>query len=723
MGFSFDWSKKYQTISDQSVKLSQLSFIDLYEKKLVELRFGPTFWDPVDLTAISQAEMEDKERLGHFLYIKFQITSGDEIIIATTRPEMLSACVAIFYNPEDPRYNKVLRGKTAIVPIFNQEVPLLESIDVDIEKGSGIVMCCTFGDIQDIKWQRDFDLPIKQVIDKSGKMIQSNALNGMTVLEARRFISDMLKAQHLITASQEINQSIKCAERSGAVLEIIPTKQWYIKLLDNKEEFLQQSAKCNWHPIHMKQRLDNWILGLNQDWCISRQRYFGVQFPIWYSKRKGEEGKIIVAEKEDLPVNPEINLPKGYLADEVECDVSVMDTWATSAITPQLSSFGINNELAFDANRHAKLFPADLRPQAHEIIRTWTFSSIVKAFYHQNSIPWKNIMISGWCLTADKNKMSKSKGNAKDPRDLIEQQGADVLRYWASNSKLGADIIYSEDAMQNGKRLLNKLWNVGKFFKLHKDNLEGSKSHLSSSQLATVNAILSKKLTLKHLLQENIIYEELDIWVLSEMQLVIQYVTGAFEKFEYSDARTRVEEFFWKIFCDDYIELVKKRLYLDEHSNQYGPEILDNNHKDTKENDCNDFFAKKISAFATITHVFEVVLILFAPFIPYITEELFQNVLGNRKSVHSRCMWPDTAILLKDQNTMKQGSEARQLLNDVRKQKSILGVSVGKVIPEIRIKTQYLSRSSLRDLGCAMGASILKVETNADKTFVEQIAI
>ena len=298
-----------------------------------------------------------------------------------------------------------------------------------------------------------------------------------------------------------------------------------------------------------------------------------------------------------------------------------------------------------------------------------------------------------------------------------------MLRYWASNSKLGADIIYSEDAMQNGKRLLNKLWNVGKFFKLHKDNLEGSKSHLSSSQLATVNAILSKKLTLKHLLQENIIYEELDIWVLSEMQLVIQYVTGAFEKFEYSDARTRVEEFFWKIFCDDYIELVKKRLYLDEHSNQYGPEILDNNHKDTKENDCNDFFAKKISAFATITHVFEVVLILFAPFIPYITEELFQNVLGNRKSVHSRCMWPDTAILLKDQNTMKQGSEARQLLNDVRKQKSILGVSVGKVIPEIRIKTQYLSRSSLRDLGCAMGASILKVETNADKTFVEQIAI
>ena len=656
LGLSFDWEQEYQTISSQSRKLSQISFLDLYKKGKINRKFGPSFWDIKDQTAISQAENVDKEQVGILNDIKFSISdSNDDIIIATTRPEMLSACVAVFYHPKDTRY-KHLADKKAIVPLFNQMVSILPDSDVEQEKGTGLVMCCTFGDIQDIEWWRKHKLDTKECINLYGKMQNAGFLNGMKVQEARQLTIEKLREERKLIKQTEVIQNIKCAERSGGVLEIIPTYQWYIEVLPYKKQLHEKNEQCNWHPQFMKERLKNWIDGLNQDWCISRQRYFGVPFPVWYSKRRGEERKVLLADVDQLPVDPFVDLPKGYSREEVETDKDIMDTWATSALTPQLSSLGISDKFVIDKEKHEKLFPFDLRPQAHEIIRTWAFGTIVKSMFHQDTIPWKNLMISGWCLTPDKVKMSKSKGNVITPEKLIKEQGADVIRYWASNSKLGMDIVYSEQVFKIAKKLITKLWNAAKFVEPHLQGL--------------------KLKTLKQDIVEKRIFCDLDLWVLSSLYKVIEEATKSFQEYEYSDARVCIENFFWKNFCDNYLELVKTRVY-------------DENNKVPKE---------KHSAALTLHYVFQTLLRLFAPYIPHISDEINAILFLDGESITKINRWSKLKDYYFDDKYLKLGEDVINILELVRKYKSIHKLSLRAKIGEVLYSGEEIPKSALVDL-------------------------
>ncbi|WHQ47071.1 MAG: valine--tRNA ligase [Candidatus Midichloria sp.] len=665
--FSFDWSQEYQTISNRTRKLSQMSFIDLYRKNLLYRRHAPTFWDPVDQTAIAQAEIEDKEQAGIMSEIQFQTPGGHKLVIATTRPELLPACAAILYHQADPRY-KNLKNKQAIVPIFGHQVPIISDEDVEQDKGTGLVMCCTFGNIQDIHWWQKYNLELKECINKFGRMQNAGKLNGLKIKIAREKILDILKEMKLILGQNEVLRAVKCAERSGAPLEIIPTSQWYISIVNKKGVLLDQANKCKWHPEYMKLRLENWIKGLNQDWCISRQRYFGVPFPIWYSRRPGEEGKILLADISQLPVDPLRDLPSGYKADEVTPELDIMDTWATSSLTPQLSSWGISNEIAIDYDRHEKLFPADLRPQAHEIIRTWAFTTIVKSLYHQNTIPWHNIMISGWCMAADKSKMSKSKGNVVTPQKLIEEKSADTVRYWAANSKLGSDIVYSEEAFKLGHRLINKIWNIAKFCSIHLPKLvESSISIKGSIETRTIN-------------------QSLDFWILTKLKKVIKLATKHFENFEYWDAKNVIEEFFWKDYCNNYIELAKHRLYNDNK------------------------ISEQQSGVATIKHSLSAILKLFAPFIPHLTEEIYQTLFPHELvSIHQQGSWPKFDNLNINENHILIGNTTVALLDLVRKSKSLLNISVAKEVELIEIVTNLSNIDLLTDFKNAVNAKQIKL--------------
>jgi len=672
LGLSFDWEQEYQTISSKSRKLSQMSFIDLYNKHKIIRKFGPSFWDVKDQTAIAQAENVDKEQAGILNDIKFKTVSGEEIVIATTRPEMLPACVAIFYHPKDDRY-QYLKNTEAIIPFFNNQVPILADEDVDQEKGTGLVMCCTFGDIQDIEWWRKHKLNTVESIDLYGKMKNAGFLDGLKIKEARELVIEKLKLEQLLLNQTEVVQNVKCAERSGGILEIIPTYQWYIEVLPYKGDLHKKNDECNWHPKFMKDRLSSWIDGLNQDWCISRQRYFGVPFPVWYSKRKGEEGKILVANVDKLPVDPYVDLPDGYTRQEVEPETDIMDTWATSAITPQLSSHGISDDFMLDKERHNKLFPYDLRPQAHEIIRTWAFGTLVKSFFHQDSIPWKNLMISGWCLASDKSKMSKSKGNVVTPEKLIKDQGADVIRYWASSSKLGMDIVYSDQIFKIGKKLITKLWNAGKFVDFHIHSLDKGIDSLKDD------------------ISNGDIFCDLDLWIISNLHKVIENSTNSFKNYEYCDARVFMENFFWKDFCDNYLELVKTRVYDEEN-------------KHPKE---------KKSAALTLNYVFNTLLKLFAPYMPHVTEELNSILYGkNNEMVNKINMWPKLENFYYSSKSLNMGSHVLNILELVRKYKSINELSLRAEIDEIHFSGEEIEPLALLDLKNACNCIEIKYKEN-----------
>ena len=518
LGLSFDWDQEYQTISPRSTKISQFSFIELFNKKKVIRKFGPSFWDIKDKTAISQAESVDKIRKSVMYYIRFDVSTDKKIVIATTRPEMLPSCVAIFYHINDTRY-QYLKNCEAIVPFFNRRVPILANEGVDCKKGTGVVMCCTFGGAQDVEWWTKYKLDTFVCIDLSGKMKNADFLDGLKIKDARTIIVNKLKLERRLLKQEEVVQSVKCAERSGEVLEIIPTYQWYIKVLPYKESLHKKNNECNWHPLFMKKRLSSWIDGLTQDWCISRQRYFGVPFPLWLSKKENEIGKIVIADISQLPVDPYKDLPYGYSREDVEPANDVMDTWATSSLTPQLLCNSVGNSGIFDNNKYNKLFPFNLRAQSHEIIRTWTFTTLVKSLLHENSIPWKNLMISGWCLSHDKTKMSKSKDNNISPIKLIKEHSADVVRYWASKSKLGVDTIYNDENLRAGRKLVNKLWNASKFIHLH------------------INQHIKKPSHLKSDINNHKVFCDIDLWILSKLYQVIKHSTEYFKVFEYYYAR------------------------------------------------------------------------------------------------------------------------------------------------------------------------------------------
>lgn len=649
IALSVDWEQEYHTISDASRRLSQLSFLDLVNKGHVYRKLQPMLWDPMDQTAIAQAEVVDKDMPSTANEIYF--TVGEEkLVIMTTRPELLPACVALFFHPEDARYQH-LKGKTATVPLCGFAVPILEDDTVEMEKGTGLMMCCTFGDEADIqKWQKH-DLPTRMILNKYAKLdfsgldveipadLAEKLKNKKTSnpdpknLGAREVMLAELEAAGLLVSKKPITHAVKTAERSGAVLELIPSAQWFVKVTDKKEMLKSKAAECAWNPEWMKVRIDQWIDGLNWDWCISRQRYFGVPFPVWYSKRTGEEGKAIYASADQLPVNPLVDLPAGYRRDEVEPDMDVMDTWATSSISPQLSAHGISPALCADTKRFSALYPADLRPQAHEIIRTWAFYTLVKSALHNASIPWHNLMISGWCLAEDKTKMSKSKGNVVTPVALIEEKGTDAVRYWTATSRLGQDTAFSPDLLKIGKKLVNKLWNATQFAAIHLEKLQ------------------QQPTTPKQ--DEALVTETLDRWILSRLAQTVDKATQAFTTYEYAEALDATNQFFWADFCDNYLELIKKRVYNEEGS----------------------FSAtQQQSAVVALYHCLNGILKLYAPFCPHVTEELFSHIFAVEYaacgSIHARGTWPKTAEQMFEESAIDAGTLAVSLLETVRKHKS-----------------------------------------------------
>ncbi len=712
IALSVDWDQEYHTISDDSRRLSQLSFLDLVNKGHVYRKQQPMLWDPVDQTAIAQAEVEDKMLPSHFTDIAFScVETGEELVIGTTRPELLPACVALFYHPDDARYAH-LKGKRATVPLFGFAVPILTDESVEPEKGTGLMMCCTFGDEKDIEKWRKHNLPMRMVINKFGKMdltglpeaiphlhsvtpsndgvqlpdsekrdavVQRHdnpwgMLQGKKVsntdpkhLGARETVLALLKEADLIRKQEAITHAVKCAERSGAALELIPTAQWFVKVTDKKEALKKKAAECNWNPDWMRIRIEQWIDGLNWDWCISRQRYFGVPFPVWYSLREGEIGKAIYATPEQLPCNPLVDLPAGYSRDEVTADADVMDTWATSSISPQLSAGLISNSSSFSGlsressstmdprntseddakklDRFSKLFPADLRPQAHEIIRTWAFYTIVKAHLHNDDIPWKNLMISGWCLAEDKSKMSKSKGNVVTPVALIEERGTDAVRYWAGTSRLGQDTAFSPDLLKIGKKLVGKLWNATAFAAIH----------LSKMNSAPTNAATDAAIT-----------ETLDRWILSRLHETVAKATEAFTRYEYADALDATNQFFWADFCDNYLELIKKRVYNEDGSASA---------------------AAQQSAVRTLYYVLDGILKLYAPFTPHVTEELYSHIFADsyaaKGSLHAMGQWPKAGDYPLDNAAKESGRLALEVLDCIRKAKSESNRSIKYPIDEL----------------------------------------
>ena len=685
IALSVDWNLEYQTISPLSQTLSQMSFLDLVSKDQIYREAQPILWDPVDGTALAQADIEDKEKTSWMNEIVFRGERDEQLIIATTRPELLAACVAIFYHPDDSRY-KYLKNTKAISPLFNVNVPIIEDDLVQIDKGTGLVMCCTFGDQTDILWWKKHKLPSKIIIDKEGKLtaidFNDNCLDinkaqnfaeqlvGLKINAARTKIIELLESENLLFKRTEIKQTVKCAERSGAPLEIIASPQWFIKTIDHKEALLKRADELNWYPKSMKIRLDNWIGSIAWDWCISRQRYFGVPFPVWYSKRSGEEGKTLFAYPEQLPVDPMVDLPRGYSREEVEADTDVMDTWATSSISPQLCSHGISEKYAVDKELHNKLFPANLRTQAHDIIRTWAFYTILKSHLHQKTLPWHNIMISGWCLAEDRSKMSKSKGNTIVPEKLLSQYGADVIRYWAATFKLGADTAYSEDVMKNGKRLVNKLWNAAKFASQHFEKLSNADTETKLTQI------------------ENKITQPIDQWLFNRLNSLVNKVEVEFQKFEYSVAMNLIETFFWQDFCDNYLEISKVRVYNEDGKNTEG----------------------QYSGIWTLYYCLQTILKLFAPFIPHITEEIYQSVYNPETSIHVKDNWPKIS-LSKHDNIAEEGDALIEILDMVRKVKSEKNVSIKTSITKIELKGANISAELISDLkNVTSTADIVNVE-------------
>jgi valyl-tRNA synthetase len=659
IGLSIDWSLEYQTISPRSRRISQHSVLDLFEKGQLYRQMQPTLWDPADRTALAQAEIEDKEKDGTLWTVSFDLAAGGTIEIATTRPELLAACGAVMLHPDHPRAAALI-GQEVLTPLFGVPVRIIADERVDPDKGTGMVMCCTFGDTTDIEWWREHKLPLRVIVTREGRIgslagigaaewpcrdldgarAAAARIEGLTVNIARAKIVELLTEAGRIKGATPVTRMVPSAERSGAPLEILVTPQWFVRVLDKKEALIAKGRQIRWFPDYMRQRFEIWTENLKWDWCISRQRYFGVPLPFWYSKRPGEEGRILPAHPDDLPVNPLVDLPRGYARDEVEPDPDVLDTWATSSVSPQLNSHSIAARFAEDPGRHEKLFPADLRPQAHEIIRTWTFYTMLKSLIHEDSVPWHDITLSGWALAQDRDKMSKSKGNAVGPRDMLAKYGADVMRYWTATSRLGLDTVFSEEVLSKiGKKLQTKLWNATRFLMLQLEGFDGQ----PASPAADIAA--------------GIIVESLDKWILSRLARTVRIATEKFAGYDYADAMEVIERFFWADLCDNYLELVKGRAY-----GEIGTP------------------AGRRSAQFTLWHCFETVLRLFAPILPYLTEELYQahfparfDALG---SIHCRGNWPKLADQADDADAEAIGAAGIAILSAVRKIKSERKVSI-----------------------------------------------
>ena len=458
LGISCDYDIYYSTINKETQKVSQKHFIDLLNKKRIYKKEFPTLWCPDCQTTIAQAELEDKEENSLFLTLKFKIDNND-LLIATTRPELLGACVAVFVNPKDKRY-KDLVGKNVKVPLFNFEVPIIADESADMEKGTGVLMVCSYGDKYDVEAINRHKLEPRLILGKDGKINQGE-YKELDVQEARKKSLEDLKKKNLIKEQKEISHIVNVHDKCGCAIEFITTEQWFIKILDIKKKLIEQGKKINWYPEFMFKRYENWVNGLEWDWSISRERHFGIPIPVWECKKCKE---IILPKEKELPVDPlQIKNTCPKCGEVAKGEEKVLDTWATSSLTPQIASNLINKKVNI---------PFSLRPQAHDIIRTWAFYTITRAYLHEDKLPWKDIMVSGY-VTLGGEKMSKSKGNVIDPRKTLKECGADALRFAAASSKLGNDLDYQEKDLVTGKKFITKLWNASRFVFMNLEDYNG----------------------------------------------------------------------------------------------------------------------------------------------------------------------------------------------------------------------------------------------------------
>jgi valyl-tRNA synthetase len=643
LGLSVDWSMTYATIGARAQQVSQLAFLRLLKKGVAYQVEAPTLWDVDFKTAVAQAELEDRELPGAYHRIRFVRPGGGSVEIETTRPELIPACVALVAHPDDERYQSLF-GQDVETPLFGVRVPVKAHPLADPAKGSGIAMICTFGDITDVTWWRELHLAVRAVIQPDGTLGAQqwgapgwesvdapraqryyDELTRLSVTKARtRIVEQLRDSGDLVGEPRPITHSVKFYEKGDRPLEIVTSRQWFFKTIEFREALLARGRELQWHPAYMQARFENWANGLNGDWCVSRQRFFGVPFPVWYpldADGRAEYAKAIAADEDRLPIDPSTEVPPGYRAEQrgrpggFVADPDVMDTWATSSLTPQIVCGWPDDPALF-----ACTFPMDLRPQAHDIIRTWLFDTVLRAHLEHDSLPWTNAAIAGWVLDPDRKKMSKSKGNVITPMALLEEHGSDGVRYWAASGRPGTDTAFDTNQMRVGRRLAIKLLNASKF------------------------ALASPE-------PQGAITAAVDCAMLRKLAALVEEATGDMEGYDYARVLQRAEDFFWR-FCDDYLELVKGRRY-----GEQGP-------------------AAAASANSALAAALSVMLRLFAPFLPFVTEEVWS--WWRPGSVH-HAAWPtrkEVELLVSDHSALRRQADqqtydwAIDVLFEVRKQRS-----------------------------------------------------
>lgn len=624
LGLSVDWSRTYATIGETAQRASQRAFLRALARGEAYQAEAPTLWDVTFRTAVAQAELEDRELNGAFHRLRF-----GNVEIETTRPELLPACVALVAHPDDERYAPLV-GKTVPTPLFGVEVPVVTHHLADPGKGTGIAMVCTFGDVTDVIWWRELQLPVRWVVTREGRIRQDpphgvldspawSTLAGLPIPKARKAIVALLRdSGDLIGEPGPITHAVKFYEKGDKPLEIVTSRQWFIRILEHRDKLLARGEELDWVPAHMRMRYEHWVHGLNTDWLVSRQRFFGVPIPLWYPIL--EDGIVdydhpLVPDEARLPIDPSTDAPDGY--EEAQRgqpggfagDPDVMDTWATSSLTPQIAGGWEDDPELFDL-----VFPMDLRPQAHEIIRTWLFYTIVRSHLEHGRLPWSTAAISGWVVDPDRKKMSKSKGNVVTPIDLLEQYGSDAVRYWAASGRPGTDTAFDEAQMRVGRRLAIKLLNASRFV---------------LSQSGPVGEVT----------------EPLDRAMLADVGELVTVATAAFEGYDYARALERTEAFFWG-FCDNYLELVKERAYGSESDGD-------------------------ASARGALRAALETLVRLFAPFMPFVTEEIWS--WWHEGSVH-RAAWPSPDVGVHGDPFVF--ATAAEVLGEIRKVKSAAKLSM-----------------------------------------------